>query len=184
MNQGRSETVQTLVARAIEGARAAGAAQADAVLVRSDSREVKVRGEEIEFVKQADERCLGIRTLVAQEAGLSTAVTSTCDLAEEAIDRMAVESVALAKATAPDPHAGLPEDGFAKDPPDLDLIDEGDRNATVEARIEDARSAEAAASCRLIHAPTCRVSAHGALAPSQDQSATARVAKSRPCPTS
>jgi PmbA protein len=145
VSEHQAENDQALVARAIEGARAAGAAQADAVLVRSDSREVKVRGEEIEFVKQADERCLGIRTLFAQEGGLSTALTSTCDLAEEAIDRMAAESVALAKATAPDPHAGLPEGGFAEDPPDLNLIDEADRNATVEARIEDARSAETAA---------------------------------------
>ncbi len=136
---------QELVARALEQARAAGAAQADAVLVRSDSREVKVRGDQIEYVKQAGERCLGIRTLVAQEGGFSTAVTSTCDLAHEAIDRMATETVALARAMAADPHAGLPEAGFAEEIPDLNLVDSGDRNASVEARIEDARSAELAA---------------------------------------
>jgi PmbA protein len=141
----RDASDQELVARALEQARAAGAAQADAVLVRSDSREVKVRGDQIEHVKQAGERCLGIRTLVAHEGGFSSAVTSTCDLAPEAIDRMAGETVALARAMAADPHAGLPEAGFAEDIPDLDLVDPGDRNATVEARIEDARSAEAAA---------------------------------------
>lgn len=134
-----------LPARAIECALAAGASQADAVLIRSDSREVKVRGDEIEFVKQADERCLGIRTLVAHDNGFSSAVTSTCDLAEEAIDRLAEETVALARATAPDPHAGLPEAGFAQDLPDLGLMDAADRNSTIDARIADARSAESAA---------------------------------------
>jgi len=77
--------------------------------------------------------------------GLRTAVTSTCDLSPEAVDRMAEETVALARATAPDPHAGLPEGGFAEQLPDLDLYDESDRNVSVEARIEDARRAEAAA---------------------------------------
>jgi len=136
---------QELVARAIDRARAAGAAQADAVLVRSDSTEVKVRGSEIEYVKQAGERCLGIRTLVGQAGAFSSAVTSTCDLAPDAIDRMAAETVALARAMACDPHAGLPEAGFAEEIPDLGLMDARDRNATVEARIEDARSAEASA---------------------------------------
>ncbi len=145
MSQRKNPADHELVARAIDQARTAGAAEADAVLVRSDSQEVKVRGEEIEYVKRADERCLGIRTLVAHEGGFSSAVTSTCDLAEEAIDRMAEETVALARATAPDPHAGLPEEGFAEDLPDLALMDPGDRNVAVEARIEDARLAESAA---------------------------------------
>ncbi|MCS5638045.1 MAG: TldD/PmbA family protein [Myxococcota bacterium] len=145
MSDAQVESDQALVARAIERALAAGATQADALLVRSDSREVKVRGEEIEFVKQARERCLGLRTLVGANGGLSTAVSSTCDLAEAAIDRMAEETVALARATAPDPHAGLPEAGFADELPDLGLMDVLDRNASVEARIEDARSAESAA---------------------------------------
>ena len=145
MSSPQNASYHELVARAIEGARKAGASQADAVLVRSDSQEVKVRNEEIEHVKRANERCLGIRALVAQEAGLSSAVTSTCDLDPEAIDRMAQETVALARATAADPHAGLPEDGFAEDIPDLELMKASDRNVSVEARIEDARRAESAA---------------------------------------
>ena len=145
MSHPEAESDSGLVARVIERALAAGATQADALLVRSDSQEVKVRGEEIEFVKQARERCLGLRTLVGAEGRLSTAVSSTCDLAHAAIDRMAEETVALAQATAPDPHAGLPEAGFAEQLPDLGLIDVDDRNTSVEARIEDARSAESAA---------------------------------------
>jgi PmbA protein len=138
-----------IVTRAIERARACGAAAADAVLVRSESSEARVRGEEIEFVKQAHERGLGIRVLFRDKArsapGLSSAVTSTSDLSPEAVDRMAEETVALARATAADPHAGLPEGGFASDIPDLGLFDAADEGASVEARIDDALRAEAAA---------------------------------------
>jgi len=140
-----------VVERAIAHALACGAAQADAVLVEADSVEARVRSEEIDFVKQARERSLGIRVLArgpdASEPGLRSAVTSTSDLSGAAVDRMAEESVALARATARDAHAGLPEGSFA-DPqalPDLELFDEKDRHVDVEARIEDAFRAERAA---------------------------------------
>ena len=70
---------------------------------------------------------------------------STSDLEPASVERMVDETVALARATAEDPAAGLPEDGFATDWPDLDLADDGDRNVSIEARIEDARRAETAA---------------------------------------
>ncbi len=53
--------------------------------------------------------------------------------------------MALARATAEDPAAGLPEGGFAEDDPDLALLDPRDRNVAAEDRIADARRAEAAA---------------------------------------
>jgi PmbA protein len=133
------------VAAALEAAGRAGADAADAVLVESDSFESRVRGQEIDFVKQARERTLGLRVLVRGRGGFRSAVTSTSDLAEEAIARMAPETVALARATADDPAAGLPEDGFARELPDLRLFDPRDREVAVEARIEDARRAENAA---------------------------------------
>jgi PmbA protein len=139
-----------IVERALEKARAAGADAVDAVLVESNSHEARVRGEEIEFVKQAHERCLGIRALVGGqtetgEAGMRVAITSTSDFTPHAVDKMAEETVALARATAVDRGAGLPEEPFATELPDLDLFAEGDRNVSVEARIEDARRAETAA---------------------------------------
>jgi len=139
--------IEALVAFALERTRAAGADQADVVLTIGDSREARVRGDEIDFVKQSRDRTLGLRALVAPAGGggLATAVTSTSDLDRDAVARLAEETVALARATAPDPAAGLPETGFATDLPDLELLDEGDRDVHVEARIEDARRAEAAA---------------------------------------
>lgn len=134
-----------VVDRALARARAGGAAAADAVCIESDGLEARVRGEEIDFVSQARERTLGIRVFVAGPGGLRSAVTSTSDLAVDAVDRMADETVALARATAPDPTAGLPDGGFATDLPDLDLFDPRDREVSIEDRIASAKQAEAAA---------------------------------------
>ena len=134
-----------VVERALDRVRTAGADAADALLVESDAIEARVRGSEIDFVKQARERTLGIRALVRGAEGASSAVTSTSDLSPDAVDRMAEETAALARATARDPAAGLPEEDFARDLPDLDLLDPADREVSVEDRIDDARRAEAAA---------------------------------------
>ena len=136
---------QRTVERALEAARRAGADAADCVLAQSDVVEARVRNTEIDFVKQAREHTLGIRALVRGAGGFRTALTSTSDLAPEAIDRMAGEAVALARATAEDPNAGILENGFATDSPDLSLFEPLDRDVSVEARIEDAKRAEAAA---------------------------------------
>ena len=134
-----------LVARALERLRRAGADAGDALLVESESLETRVRGAEIDFVKQARERTLGIRALVAGPRGLRSALTSTSDLESDGVERMVDACVALARATAEDPAAGLPEEGFADDAPELSLLDPSDRGVPVEERIESARRAEAAA---------------------------------------
>jgi PmbA protein len=140
-----SATPRETVERAIRRARAAGADAADCVLVSSDELEARVRDTEIDFVSQARGRTLGIRAFLHGDSGASSASTSTSDLSEAAVDRMADETVALARATAPDPSAGLPDGGFAQDTPDLLLFDPGDRNISAEARIDAALAAEAAA---------------------------------------
>ena len=132
---------------AIATALQAGAAAADAVVVESDSLEVRVRGEEIDFVKQARERKLGVRALVRGPHGTRSAITSTSDLAEPTVRASAAEAVSLARATAEDPAAGLPDDGFADAAalPELALCDPADRGVDAEALIEAARRAERAA---------------------------------------
>ncbi len=133
--------------RALQRARAAGADAADALVAASDSLETRVRGDEIDFVVQARQHTLGLRALVRGSAGMRSAVTSTSDQSEQAVDRLAEETVALARATAEDPAAGLPAGGFASEcsAGDLGLLAPEDRAVSVEARIEDARAAEAAA---------------------------------------
>ena len=134
-----------IVRRALDRALAAGAHSGDAVLVVDDSTEVRVRGNEIEHVKQARGRGLGLRIFVEAKNGLSQAITSTSDLGPEAVDRMAEETVALARETAPDPDAGLPDGPFASDLPDLALLDPADAKVDVDQLVADAKRAEAAA---------------------------------------
>lgn len=141
----RHDALEDVARQALDAVRKAGATQADVLLVEGDDREVRVRGSEIEFVKQAQGRGLGIRALVAGPGGMRTAIVSTSDLAPQTVERMAHEAVALAKETAPDPQAGLPEGGFAGELPDLALFDPADRDVPIAARIEDARRAESAA---------------------------------------
>ena len=133
------------VAAALAELERAGADAADALLVESDALETRVRGDEIDFVKQARERTLGLRALVKGQGGFRSALTSTSDLAADAIAALARDAVALARATAVDPAAGLPDEEPASAWPDLCLSAPGDRAIGVEQRIADARRAEAAA---------------------------------------
>ncbi len=134
-----------IIERALLRARGAGADEVDAVLVEGDEIEARVRDAEIDFVSQARGRTLGIRALVRGAGGARSATTSTSDVSADAVDTMAEQTVALARATAEDPTAGLPDGGFSDDEPDLALFDPDDRAVDVEARIEAAMSAEAAA---------------------------------------
>ena len=139
------DSAADLVSHAIARARAAGAYQADAALSESESFESRVRGSEIDFVKQSRERGLGIRVFYGGRWGLSSASTRTQDLSREVIARTAADAVALARATAPDPCAGLPDGGFAGELPDLELFEPRDRPFEPATRIAAAREMESAA---------------------------------------
>lgn len=139
------ERAREIVTRALASAANAGANAADAVMVESDSLEARVRGDEVDFVSQARENTLGIRALVAGEGGFRSAITSTSDLSSAAVTRMAREAVALANATAADPTAGIAEEGFATDDPDLQLFDPRDLDVDVDDQLRDAFAAEHAA---------------------------------------
>ena len=92
---------QELIARVLECARTAGATATDAVLVENESMETRIRGDEVDRVTQARERCLGIRALSGGNgAGLRTAITSTSDLSIEAVERLVAQTVDLARQTA------------------------------------------------------------------------------------
>ena len=66
-----------LVEQALARVKRAGADAADAVLLEGDSLETRVRGREIDYVKQSRERTLGLRALVRGRQGFRSAVTST-----------------------------------------------------------------------------------------------------------
>jgi PmbA protein len=134
-----------VVAFAIERARAAGAFQVEVALSSGEAFETRVRGREIDFVKQSREQSLGVRVYCGGRGGLSSAAARTSDLAREVVARTAADAVALARATVPDACAGLPDAGFAADVPDLHLFEPRDRPFEPSARIEAARAMETAA---------------------------------------
>lgn len=112
---------QELAEKMLTLALAAGADGAE-VLVRDGAElEVKVRMGEVERIKEAGSRGLGLRVLKDARAAL----TYTSDFAADAMCRFADESVALCRLAEPDPVAALPErEEMARAIPDLDLWDE------------------------------------------------------------
>ena len=64
------------VERCLERLRDCGAHSGDVCFAESDSLEARVRGAEIDFVKQARERTLGIRAFVAGHGGQAAASAS------------------------------------------------------------------------------------------------------------
>lgn len=119
-----------------------GASAADVVAVESDSLEVGVRLGEVEKVKQAREKRLGLRVFQGQ----SSAVTSTADFSPAALRALVEDTCGLAKATAADRYAGLPQEVEPLTTVgDLALYDEAVAAWTAEEAIDWARRAEAAA---------------------------------------
>jgi PmbA protein len=139
------DSARDLVSFALDRARAAGAYQAEASLGSGESFETRVRGCEIDFVKQSREQGLTVRVFCGGRGGLSSATTRTSDLARDVVARTAADAVALARATVPDACAGLPDGGFATETPDLELFEPSDRPFEPATRISAARAMETAA---------------------------------------
>ena len=129
------ELAAGLLARAKEK----GASQGDVTVVEHEGVGVKVRLGKVETVSQAHETRLGLRLFF----GRSSAATSTSDMSRASLDRLLDQTCGMARATAKDEFAGLPEPGdLAAGVPDLGLLDEGARDMPVERGIEAARLAE------------------------------------------
>ena len=138
-------------------ATAAGAADAEVVIAEGDEFEALIRMGEVERLKEAGSRAIGIRVYFAasdddgKPAGMRTATTSSTDFSEEAISRLVAGAVELAKITTPDPFAGLPDrEAFGSLPGAPEYTELGLYDETVYAlppaeRIEWAKRAEAAA---------------------------------------
>ncbi len=132
------DVARDLVARALR----AGARAADAVVAESEGLAVGVRLGEVEKLKRARQRRAGLRVFV----GDSTAIVSTADLTPEGLASLAGDACALARATAPDPHAGLPDAAdLATALPDLDLHDPAVERVEADDAIGWANAAERAA---------------------------------------
>lgn len=128
--------------RLLASARRGGATAADAVVVRETHLEVGVRHGEVEKVKQACEKHLGLRVFV----GRRSAVSSSADFDSTSLQELAERTVRLASSCAEDPWAGLPEpEELAQEIPDLCLFDPDLTNVEVSQALQWARRAEEAA---------------------------------------
>ena len=125
----------------VRRARAAGASEADALVVSGTHFSVSVRKGEVEKLTNAGSKALGLRTFV----GKRTALSYTSDFSSDALQRLVEETVAMARATGEDPAAGLPDVLEPFDSTDLGLHDDSATELPTSERIEQARRAEAAA---------------------------------------
>lgn len=122
-------------------ARAKGADSADMLVSEGTEFSVTVRKGEVETLKEAGSRALGVRVFV----GRRTASCYTSDLSWTALDRLLEETVGMARATGEDPAAGLPDEMVPPEAVDLALFDPSPGALPTEERVERARRAEAAA---------------------------------------
>jgi len=119
-----------------------GATAADGFLAEERQFSATVRLGEVETVVHSQDQRLSLRVFV----GRASAAASTSDLSPESIERVVDEATRLARITAEDPHAGLPDPAELIDRiPDLDLEDTGGGEPSPEDKIALARRAEAAA---------------------------------------
>jgi PmbA protein len=131
-----------LLTDVLRRARARGATEADGFLIEEQHFSASVRLGQVDTVKHSREQRLSLRVF----AGKASAAASTSDLSRASLERVVDEATTLARVTAEDPHAGLPDPAdLVTAVPDLELEERGGDDLTAEAKIERARRAEAAA---------------------------------------
>jgi PmbA protein len=127
----------------LTAARAAGADDADALVVEGTSISIDVRNGQLERAERSEGIDLGLRVLV----GKRQACVSASDTSQTTMYEMAERAVAMAREAPEDPNAGLAEESqLARDldVADLDLADPSPEPDPVDLE-EDARRAEATA---------------------------------------
>jgi PmbA protein len=122
-------------------ARAERADAADVIVASGSDFSVTVRKGEVETLKDAASKALGLRVFV----GRRTAVSHTSDFSRAALAALVRDTVAMARATGEDPAAGLPDEVSPPEAVELGLHDASVAALSTDQRIEWARRAEAAA---------------------------------------
>ena len=137
--EARSE-LESIVTGALEEARRAGAAQAEAGVSTDVGLSVTVRLGEVESLEYQRDRGMGVTVYVDGRKGSA----STADLSRAAVRETVLKAVSIARFTAADPCAGLADaELMAREVPDLALHHPWDVDA--EAAIAIARRMEAEA---------------------------------------
>jgi PmbA protein len=127
-----------VVKRAVE----LGASAVEAVVSEGSEFSTLVRLGEVETLKEAGSRALGVRVFV----GRHTANTSTSDLSADGVEQLVRSAIELAKITSEDPMAGIPEpEQLGQIPGELGLYYDDVYSLSNKERIEQARRCEQAA---------------------------------------
>ena len=132
---------RNLAADLLARARAEGAGAADILIGEGTDFSVTVRKGEVETLKEAGSKALGLRVFV----GRRTATSYTSDFSTSALADMVKDTVAMARVTGEDPAAGLPDEVVPAEDVDLGLFDPTPGQLPTAERIDRARRAEAAA---------------------------------------
>ena len=126
----------------IRQALAAGASDAECTIAEGDEFSTNIRMREVENLKEAGSRGLGLRILIGKKTGASY----TSDLSREGVAQLVKSAIELADITTEDPHAGLPDpDEFGSAAGDLKLYSPGVAELDTALKIETAKRAECAA---------------------------------------
>ncbi|MEO7243046.1 MAG: metalloprotease PmbA [Variovorax sp.] len=113
------EFFENLVDKALAHAKQLGATDAGAEASEGCGLSVSVRKGELENVERNRDKSLGITVYVGQRRGSA----STSDFSDAAIEQTARAAYDIARFTAEDPFAGLPDaDAIVQEAPDLDLF--------------------------------------------------------------
>jgi PmbA protein len=118
-----------------------GATDADLVIASGTDFSVTVRHGEVEKLTDAGSKALGIRAFVGQR----TATSYTSDFSWPALQALARDCVAMARATSEDAAAGLPDEIEPLEDVELAMFDPSSLELPTAERIEWARRAEQAA---------------------------------------
>ena len=121
---------------------AGGATAAEAVVREGDEFSTLVRLGQVETLKEAGSRAVGVRVFNGKRA----ASTYSSDFSRAGLDRMLNSALELSKITSEDPFAGIPEPAqLGQLQADLDLFHEDVYSLSGAERIDYARRAEKAA---------------------------------------
>jgi PmbA protein len=132
---------RNLAADLLKKARASGADAADVLIAKGTEFSVTVRKGEVETLKDAGSKALGLRVFI----GKRTASSYTSDFSAAALDALVGETVSMARVTGEDDAAGLPDETTPAEDLDLGMHDPTVAVLPTAERIESARRAEAAA---------------------------------------
>src|SRR5579859_3982143 len=123
----------SLATDVVRRAMAGGATAAECVVREGDEFSTLVRLGQVETLKEAGSRAIGVRIFFGQRA----ASTYSSDFSPASLDKMVKSALELARLTSEDPFAGIPERGqLGSIAGDLDLYYEDVYSLSGEQRID------------------------------------------------